>query len=62
MLKGELRSMYVGVLGFYIAYFGEQTSKRQPGFFFEKCQEGGSLLYSEKGRWRGALTRIYGRT
>jgi hypothetical protein len=49
MLNGELGSMYVGVLGFYTAYFGEVTDLETAAkVVYEKRQEGGSPLCSGK--------------
>jgi hypothetical protein len=52
VLKEELIPLYVGVLGFCEAFFGEiagLTAVAEAGF--KKCKDGNNLLYSEAGGW-----------
>lgn len=52
MLKEELGSIYIGVHGFYEAYFGSIEGLEEAGTaVFRKCQEGISPLFTEDG-WR----------
>ncbi|KAE8151976.1 hypothetical protein BDV25DRAFT_80775 [Aspergillus avenaceus] len=52
VLKEELRSIYVGVEGFYEAYFGGIDGLDEEGAtVLQKCQEGNSPLFTEYG-WR----------
>ena len=54
VLKEELGQLYVGVPGFYDAYFGSV-----PGLelvaqaVFDKCKEGDNPLYREESGWQG---------
>ncbi|PLB49113.1 hypothetical protein P170DRAFT_455861 [Aspergillus steynii IBT 23096] len=52
MLKEELKSIYVGVQGFYEAYFGDIDGLEEAGAaVFRRCQEGQSPLFTKNG-WR----------
>ena len=54
VLKDELgSSLYIGVPGFYEAFFGEVAElESMAKAVFKKCQEGKSPLYKEEGGWR----------
>jgi len=54
VLKEELGSMYVGVPGFYEAFFGD-VGGLEPAAkaVFKRCREGDNLLYCEGSGWRG---------
>ncbi|KAB8069840.1 hypothetical protein BDV29DRAFT_182013 [Aspergillus leporis] len=52
VLKEELGSIYIGVRGFYEAYFGGIEGLEEAGAaVFRKCQEGANPLFTEDG-WR----------
>jgi hypothetical protein len=54
VLKEELGPMYVGVPGFFEAFFGE-TAGLEPAAraVFERCKEGDNPLYREESGWQG---------
>ena len=55
VLKEELGSIYIGVPGFYEAYFGKIADLELIAkTVFQKCKEGDTPLYQEKGLrgWR----------
>ena len=53
VLKEELGSLYVGVPGFYEAFFREVRDLEAVGTaVFRKCKEGDNPLYREEGGWR----------
>lgn len=53
VLKEELGPLYVGVPGFYEAFFGEVRGLEAVGTaVFRKCKKGDNPLYREKGVWR----------
>jgi hypothetical protein len=54
VLKEELGSMYVGIPGFFQAFFGE-VADLQPAAqaVFERCCEGDDPLYQEGNGWQG---------
>ncbi|OGM50853.1 hypothetical protein ABOM_000792 [Aspergillus bombycis] len=52
VLKEELESIYIGVQGFYEAYFGDIDTLEEAGAtVFRKCQEGDNPLFTVDG-WR----------
>jgi len=52
VLKHELGPLYVGVPGFYEAFFGEVRGLEAVGTaVFRKCKEGDNPLYREEGGW-----------
>lgn len=52
VLKEELGSTYIGVQGFYEAYFGSIEDLEPSGVtLFQRCQEGDNPLFDEDG-WR----------
>ena len=53
VLKEELGPLYVGVPGFYEAFFGEiEGLEAASTAVFRECKEGDNPLYSEQGGWR----------
>jgi hypothetical protein len=54
MLKEELGPMYVGVPGFFEAFFGEIPGL-QPAAqaVFKRCKAGDNPLYQEESGWQG---------
>ena len=54
VLKEELGHMYVGVPGFFDAFFGEVANLGPAAqAVFDKCKEGGTTLYQEESGWQG---------
>ncbi|KAF2259124.1 hypothetical protein CC78DRAFT_586283 [Lojkania enalia] len=54
VLKEELGQLYVGVPGFFDAYFGSVAGLRLVAqAVFDKCKEGDNPLYREKSGWQG---------
>ncbi|PVH91134.1 hypothetical protein DM02DRAFT_664311 [Periconia macrospinosa] len=54
VLKEELGQLYVGVPGFFEAYFGSVAGLQLIAqSVFDKCKEGDSPLYREESGWRG---------
>ncbi|KAF1365192.1 hypothetical protein EJ07DRAFT_150724 [Lizonia empirigonia] len=54
VLKDELGDMYVGVPGFFEAFFGNVVSLEPAAqAVFEKCKEGDNPLYQEQNGWQG---------
>lgn len=54
MLKDELGHIYVGVPGFYEAYFGDvEELEVAAKAIFKKCIEGDAPLYCDEMGWRG---------
>ncbi|KAL2005522.1 hypothetical protein VTN00DRAFT_2733 [Thermoascus crustaceus] len=53
VLREELGSIYVGIPGFYDAFFGGVEGLEAAGAaVFGKCKEGDDPLYSDKGGWQ----------
>ncbi|KAF2001283.1 hypothetical protein P154DRAFT_596918 [Amniculicola lignicola CBS 123094] len=53
VLKEELGPIYVGVPGFFEAFFGEIASLELAAqAVFKRCKEGDNLLYQEEGGWQ----------
>ncbi|TQB71503.1 hypothetical protein MPDQ_007542 [Monascus purpureus] len=53
VLKEELSSIYIGVPGFYEAYFGGIEGLEETGaVVFRRCMEGDNPLFSEENGWR----------
>lgn len=54
VLKEELGPIYVGVPGFFEAFFGKVPGRGPAAqVVFEKCKEGDKPLYGEEGGWQG---------
>jgi hypothetical protein len=54
VLKEELGSMYVGIPGFFEAFFGEVTDLQPAAHaVFERCKTGDNPLYREESGWQG---------
>jgi hypothetical protein len=54
VLKGELGHLYVGIPGFFDAFFGDVPGLRPAAqAVFDKCQEGDSPLYRLASGWQG---------
>ncbi|KAF2844618.1 hypothetical protein T440DRAFT_523364 [Plenodomus tracheiphilus IPT5] len=54
VLKEELGHMYVGIPGFFEAFFGEITGLEAAAkAVFERCKTGDNPLYREEGGWEG---------
>jgi hypothetical protein len=54
VLKEELGHMYVGVPGFFDAFFGEVADLRSAAqTVFDKCREGDTPFYQEESVWQG---------
>jgi hypothetical protein len=54
VLKEELGHMYVGVPGFFDAFFGEVADLGPAAqAVFDKCKEGDTPLYQEESGWQG---------
>ncbi len=54
VLKEELGQLYVGVPGFFDAYFGSVTGLTSVAqAVFDKCKEGDNPLYREESGWQG---------
>ncbi|KAF2731547.1 hypothetical protein EJ04DRAFT_579020 [Polyplosphaeria fusca] len=54
VLKEELGQLYVGIPGFFDAYFGSVPGlKSAAQAVFDKCKEGNNPLYREESGWQG---------
>ena len=54
VLKEELGQLYVGIPGFFDAYFGSILGlKSVAQAMFYKCKEGDNPLYREESGWQG---------
>ena len=54
MLKEELGPMYVGLRGFYDAFYGGVAGLETASeAVFKKCTEGNNPLFRVEGGWRG---------